>query len=141
MTENSSAFKSVRHGYDPAEVDQHVAQLAQVASDAAERAADLEEALAKARSEAAEATAAAQRSAVRARSRALAATPPPSSRDVIPCSRHASTALVVMTSATASWKEAATSATGRLSRSSNRRASVMRRRVTVLRGVSPKRRA
>ena len=47
-----------------------------------------------------------------ARSREFAATPPPSSRVSIPRSRAARTALAVSTSTTASWKLAATSATG-----------------------------
>src|SRR5450756_2526432 len=55
--------------------------------------------------------AASQRFAARARSRELAATPPPITRSVTPCSRQAATALRVSTSATASWNEAATSAT------------------------------
>ena len=50
--------------------------------------------------------------AASARSRELAATPPPMRRSSTPCSWQASTALRVSTSATASWKLAATSATG-----------------------------
>ena len=56
--------------------------------------------------------AAAQRSSASARSRELAATPPPSTRWSTPWSRQARTALAVSTSATASWNDAATSATG-----------------------------
>ena len=56
--------------------------------------------------------AAAQRSSASARSRELAATPPPSTRWSTPWSRQARTALAVSTSATASWKDAATSASG-----------------------------
>ena len=56
--------------------------------------------------------AASQRSCASDRSRALAATPPPISRVSTPDSRQASSALRVSTSTTASWKEAATSATG-----------------------------
>ena len=56
--------------------------------------------------------AAAQRSSASARSRELAATPPPITRCSTPWARQASTALRVSTSATASWNEAATSATG-----------------------------
>src|SRR4029077_10228576 len=54
---------------------------------------------------------AAQRSAASARSRELAATPPPITRWSTPFARHAATAFLVSTSATASWKDAATSAT------------------------------
>ena len=53
-----------------------------------------------------------QRSSASARSREFAATPPPISRWSTPCSVQASTALRVSTSTTASWKAAATSATG-----------------------------
>src|SRR5215469_1246274 len=56
--------------------------------------------------------AAAHRSAASARSRELAATPPPITRWSTPLSRQAATAFFVSTSATASWNEAATSATG-----------------------------
>src|SRR5215469_11289869 len=56
--------------------------------------------------------AAAHRSAASARSRELAATPPPITRWPTPLARHAATAFFVSTSATASWNEAATSATG-----------------------------
>src|SRR5690606_33638977 len=56
--------------------------------------------------------AAAQRRSASARRRELAATPPPITRVSTPCSRQAATALAVSTSATASWKLAATSATG-----------------------------
>src|ERR1022692_2424613 len=59
--------------------------------------------------------AASQRSAARARSREFAATPPPMIRWSTPCARQAPTALRVSTSTTASWNEAATSATGTLS--------------------------
>ncbi len=56
--------------------------------------------------------AASHRSCAIARSRLLAATPPPMRRSSTPCSWQASTALRVSTSVTASWKLAATSATG-----------------------------
>src|SRR5215472_12838728 len=56
--------------------------------------------------------AASQRSAASARSLELAATPPPMIRSLTPCARQAPTALRVSTSATASWNDAATSATG-----------------------------
>ncbi len=56
--------------------------------------------------------AASQRCWASARSRELAATPPPSSSVSIPRSRAARTAFAVSTSTTASWKDAATSATG-----------------------------
>src|SRR5215469_1825291 len=56
--------------------------------------------------------AAAHRSAASARSRELAATPPPITRWSTPLARPAATAFFVSTSATASWNEAATSATG-----------------------------
>ncbi len=39
--QNSLPFKNVRHGYDPAEVDRHVAELRQAAEDAQQRADDL----------------------------------------------------------------------------------------------------
>ncbi|HZC74124.1 MAG TPA: hypothetical protein VE442_25790 [Jatrophihabitans sp.] len=38
---NSLPFKSVRHGYDPAEVEAHIAELTKAASDAQNRADDL----------------------------------------------------------------------------------------------------
>ena len=56
--------------------------------------------------------AASQRSWAIARSRLLAATPPPIWRFSTPCSLQARTALRVSTSVTASWNDAATSATG-----------------------------
>src|SRR5262249_20735926 len=56
--------------------------------------------------------AASHRCLASARSRELAPTPPPTTRCFTPCARQASTALRVSTSATASWNEAATSATG-----------------------------
>jgi hypothetical protein len=52
------------------------------------------------------------RSCAIARSRLLAATPPPICRLLTACSLQARTALRVSTSVTASWKDAATSATG-----------------------------
>ena len=52
---------------------------------------------------------ASQRSAASERSRELAATPPPMIRSVTSFRRQACTALRVSTSATASWKDAATS--------------------------------
>ena len=54
----------------------------------------------------------AARSASNARSRPLAATPPPISRSVAPVAAQASMALALSTSQTASWKLAATSASG-----------------------------
>src|SRR5579875_1316272 len=66
-----------------------------------------------------------QRSAAIARSRELAATPPPITRSWTPYCRQAATALRVSTSTTASWNEAATSATGTASPAS-RRASTQR---------------
>ena len=54
----------------------------------------------------------AARSASSWRSRPLAATPPPISRSVAPVAAQASTALALSTSQTASWKLAATSASG-----------------------------
>ncbi len=69
--------------------------------------------------------AAAHRSSAMARSRELAATPPPIIRWSTPCSRQARTALRVSTSVTASWNEAATSATG-TSSPAFRRASTQR---------------
>src|SRR5690606_8334871 len=56
--------------------------------------------------------AAAHRCSARARSRLLAATPPPITRVDTPYARQAATAFMVSTSATDSWKLAATSATG-----------------------------
>ena len=56
--------------------------------------------------------AAAHRCAASDRSRELAATPPPTIRSRTSCFWQACTALRVSTSATASWNEAATSATG-----------------------------
>jgi hypothetical protein len=38
---NSLPFKSVRHGYDPAEVERHIAELTKAATDAQQRADDL----------------------------------------------------------------------------------------------------
>src|ERR1035437_1222338 len=64
-----------------------------------------------------------QRSWAMARKRVLAATPPPTSRSSTPCSRQARTALRVNTSTTASWKLAATSATGARSPASTQRAT------------------
>src|SRR5216684_3568216 len=73
--------------------------------------------------------AASQRSAASARSRELAATPPPMTRWSTPFAWQACTALRVSTSATASWKDAATSATGTLTpaarRSSTQRATAV----------------
>jgi hypothetical protein len=43
--QNSLPFKSVRHGYDPAEVEAHVAQLTRAAAEAQSRADGLEEQL------------------------------------------------------------------------------------------------
>src|SRR5881275_91298 len=39
--QNSLPFKSVRHGYDPAEVEAHVAELSRAATDAQQRADQL----------------------------------------------------------------------------------------------------
>src|SRR5258708_22808725 len=64
--------------------------------------------------------AASQRSAAGARSGELAATPPPITSWSTPLARHASTALRVSTSATASWNDAATSATGTASPAASR---------------------
>ena len=69
--------------------------------------------------------AASHRSAASERSRELAATPPPMMRSLTSCRRQACTALRVSTSATASWNEAATSATG-TARPSASRASTQR---------------
>jgi hypothetical protein len=41
--QNSLPFKSVRHGYDPAEVERHIAELTKAATDAQRRADDLAE--------------------------------------------------------------------------------------------------
>jgi len=80
--------------------------------------------------------AAAQRSTARARSRELAATPPPITRSVTPCWRQAVTAFLVSTSATASWKDAATSATGTGSPASVRAST--QRATAVLRPANEK---
>jgi cell division septum initiation protein DivIVA len=40
-SQNSLPFKSVRHGYDPAEVERHIAELTKAATDAQQRADEL----------------------------------------------------------------------------------------------------
>jgi hypothetical protein len=62
----------------------------------------------------------AARSSARARSREFAATPPPMTRSSTPLATHASTALRLNTSHTASWNDAATSRTGTGSPDSSR---------------------
>ena len=65
----------------------------------------------------------------------LAATPPPITRSATPLSRQAATARVVSTSTTASWNDAATSATGTgspaRSRASTQRATAVLRPLNV----------